>query len=714
MSLLDRLVALHARSPRAVEATAVLLGAIGLALAITWPLVTQLGDNAPGTSIAGDDRAGYTWDVWSLQEHGFDLWGVDSQDHISQPFGRTIPAAVYLLQLTFYGPAWILGSITGPVPALNLAVLLLSAMSAAAMYLLIRVMGLGVGPAVWAMVAWSIFPNAILRMVTHYPLASLACVPVLLLAAWWWYDAPSARRAVVVALALAFCWLSNPYYGTMALIVVAIVGLIGLLRRLRSDGMRDAGVRAAELGSAVIVLVVLPLWALLRSSRDAVEATLGRDRDELAVFGARITDYVLPDADHQLFDAITRSVPELAAPGGERVNFLGYLTILLAIVGLVWGFRRLNTTTGFVRAALITGPVVIVALIWVSLATPTTWAGVSIPTPSGIVFDALPFLRVFARFGVAVSAMTICLAAIGLAALLRGRRPVVQVAIVAVACGITLAELPPGGGLPVRSAPPLMVTSRTPDQVPMWIWLRDNTAADDLIYNFPGHRSERAERFHMYGQLIHGRPIVNGDATGTGIGTDVTDSDHDPREPESARRLATLGVDYVTMSPQVYGVAGKSPPAPDPPPPGYALVRAFDDGSAIWRPVADADAGIAIFRRRTWWVPARTRDDREWRWLNDRAEVTIWTKQSGPHRISFGLRDADPGSGRQIEIALPGDRGVRTLSPTATGDVEFTASLERGRNDLSVALLGRRPRLLSRQDPRLVSLEVSDWRVESP
>lgn len=709
MSLLDRLVALHARSPRAVEAIAVLLGAIGIAVAITWPLITQLGDNAPGGAVNGDDRAGYAWDVWSLKEHGFDLWGVDHQDHVSQPFGRTIPSAVYVLQLTFYGPAWILGGLMGPVPALNLTVLILSATSAAAMYLLVRRLGLGAPSAIWGMVAWSVFPNAILRTVTHYPLAALACIPLLLLAVWWWHARPGALRAVVAALAVAFCWLSNPYYGTAALLVAGIIGTAALIRLLRSEGPSAGIARAAELAGALLVLVMLPLWLLLESSKDVVETTLGRDREELSVFGARLTDYLLPDDRHRLYDGITQSVPALAAPGGERVNFLGYLTLALAIVGLVWGVRRLANTSGLLRSAVLTGPIIALALVWFSLATPTVWLGVTIPTPSGLVFDALPFLRVFARFGVVVAAVVICFAAVGLASVLRGRRPAVQTGIVAAACLITLAELPPGGGVPVESAPPIAVAGQNPEEVPTWSWLRDETDADDLIYGFPAYESERAERFHMYGQVIHGRPIVNGDATRTGIGTDVTAADRDPREPESARRLATLEVQYVTVLPSVYRLIGKDPPTADRPPPGYALVRAFDDGSAVWRVTAEPSPAIAIFHRQTFWPPRRRPDQREWRWLRENATMTIVSRRAGEHRVRFGLIDARPGSNRALEIVGPGGR--HRVEPQSEGDVELTIALEEGRNDLALRLVGRRPAALSAEDQRPVSLFVSDWTI---
>ena len=144
--------------PRIVEASLVLGGALLLALAITWPLVLHFGTDTLGGG-AGGDRSGYVWDVWFNGEHGLRLWGTTTQDVIGAPFGREQPASINALQIVFLGPAWLVTQVAGPIAAVNASVLLGMTLAPAAMYLLIRWLGLGIGAAAWAAVAFAVFPR---------------------------------------------------------------------------------------------------------------------------------------------------------------------------------------------------------------------------------------------------------------------------------------------------------------------------------------------------------------------------------------------------------------------------------------------------------------------------------------------------------------------------------------------------------------------------
>jgi hypothetical protein len=323
-----------------VETAIVLAGSLVLVLAITWPLVLNLSSETLGAG-SGGDRSGYVWDVWFNSAHGLRLWGTTVQEQIGAPFGRVQPASVNALQLTFLGPAWLVSQFTGPILALNVSLLLGMTLGPAAMYLLIRWLGLGIGAAAWAGVAFALFPNAVIRASGHYPLALLACFPLLLLALWRWGELPGRRRAVWLAVATAFCWLTNPYYGTMAFVIVAVGALVVLVRMIRSSGVGEAARRGGEVALAQAALVVLPLAALFWSARSAVEDTLNRSRVELDIYGARLSDYFLPDSAHRVFKAIFGDArwADLGAPGIERADFVGYLTLVLTAVGVACGSR---------------------------------------------------------------------------------------------------------------------------------------------------------------------------------------------------------------------------------------------------------------------------------------------------------------------------------------------------------------------------------------
>lgn len=699
----------EARPPRRVVAeVALVLGAcLLLAILVTWPLVLHLGTDTPGGG-SGGDRSGYVWDVWFNAEHGLRLWGTTTQEQIGAPFGRILPASVNTLQLAFLGPAWVISWFTGPVAALNLSLLIGMTLGPAAMYLLIRWLGLGTAAAIWAGIAFAVFPNALIRASAHYPLAFLACFPLLLLALWRWMERPGRRRAVWLALAVAFCWLSNPYYGAMAFVILVTGGIVAVVMLWRSVGARSMLARVAEVAVAIVVLVLIPLAALFWSARGAVEDTLSRSRAELEIYGARITDYLLPDAGNEVFRGVFGDADwaSIGAPGGERDDFVGYGTILLAVIAVVWAVRHRHALPPRLRLVMVSAGPLLAALVWFSLATPTRWFGVRAPTPSGLIFDVAPFLRVYARFAVAVTAVLICVAAIGLAALVRRRGPGVAAAVVGVMIAVALLELPPGGGLPLQSAPPILLGGQTPANVPAWAWLRDEAPRDAVVWNFPADPNEGVERFFMYGQLVHGLSISNGDPQLVGIGSDMTSSVPDPSQPDAAVRLATLGVDYVTIEPELYGLVGRPSPDPQTPPAGFTPVVVFPNGSAVWKVTAQPADAVAIYQRSTWWPPERV-GGRQWRYMRETAGMTVWAPRAGRYRVAFGLASRPATTARTLVVEGPG--GLRRSLPARGADVSFEAVLAQGRNDFTLTNDGPPARQISPADPRVVSLRVSEW-----
>ena len=211
-----------------------LCGSALLAMLLTWPLVTDFGSAVSGGG-SGGDRSGYVYDVWFNQHFGLNLWGVDVETALSAPFGRAAPGSLNLLQIVFLGPAWLVSSFAGAIAGFNAALLLGMTLGPAAMYLLVRWLGIGILPAVWAGVAFAVFPNALLRATGHYPLALLACFPILFLALWRWLERPGLRRACWGAGALLFCWLTNPYWGVAGTVALVGAGLAALVLGVRAE-----------------------------------------------------------------------------------------------------------------------------------------------------------------------------------------------------------------------------------------------------------------------------------------------------------------------------------------------------------------------------------------------------------------------------------------------------------------------------------------------
>jgi len=323
--------------------------------------------------------------------------------------------------------------------------------------------------------------------------------------------------------------------------------------------------------------------------------------------------------------------------------------------------------------------------------------------PSALVFDAFPFLRVFARFSAAVMAVVLALGAIGLARIVRGRSQVATATVFAAAIMIAALELPPG--LPVPSSPPVVIDGVPAEEVATWRAIRDRPP-DEIVYEYPGAPNEAIDRVYMYGQLIHGHRIANGAILTGQLGYDFTNANPDPRLFGAGPRLAALGIDLVTVNPWGYRLFAANAPDAQRPPPGFTVLRAFADGSALWRVTARPADAVAFSRDEGWWN-VESLHGRVRRWMVNRARVTVVTPEAGvyearflaagrfgvPHTLRIEGAEARPS---RVRVGRDGPHAARLRLPA-------------GRTDLWVVNEGPRALRVGPEDPRIVSVFMTDW-----
>jgi len=581
------------------ETVAAGLGFIAVAVAMTWPLVLHLGTRIPGGGTFYDPT-GYYYDFWYFANHGLQLFGSGTMTILDLPFGRpTVPAGI-LEQFVSYGPGIAISALWSPAAGLSIVALVSLAGSGGAMYGLVRWLGAGRVAAAWAGVALMFSPYLTYRVGVHIPLANIACMPLTVLACLAWMERRSPRRALWVALALVFAWLTNPYYGFMCLVIAIVICAIGLAAEWRRYGFGTALRGLAALVAWTGGLVVVPLLILLVTAGSAVQATLTRRVTDLSLYGAHVTSYIWPSHASRLmrwlFGAAWRG-----APGGETTVFLGWSTIVLAIAWAIVAWRRWDSVPPRMRhLSAVAGPLIVV-LALMSLASPYRIAGVSVDAPSYFVWKVVPFIRSYGRFGGAVMVVVAAVAALGVDALVarlsRRNGLLVGGALIAV----SVLELPVA--LPIASAPPLVANgphSAPASQFAVWRWLAAQRPDGVLIeqptssiepYPYRGY----LDRIYMYGQTLHHWPLANGGLAEWSLGDQFGRLVGDPRAPGSAENLATAGVTTVIVNPWAFSAAGLVPPDTSSPPPGYAMVRSYSDGTAIWRVTAPAQPGIVVF-----------------------------------------------------------------------------------------------------------------------
>jgi hypothetical protein len=210
----------------------------------------------------------------------------------------------------------------------------------------------------------------------------------------------------------------------------------------------------------------------------------------------------------------------------------------------------------------------------------------------------------------------------------------------------------------------------------------------------------------MYGQLIHGHRIANGTILTGQIAFDFTNANPDPTLWGAAPRLAALGIDLATVNPWAYRLFGADAPDPLDPPAGFAVLRAFEDGSALWRVTARPAAGVVITRGEGWWN-VESLNGRVRRWMVNRARVTVVAPREGVYVARF-LAATRRGVPHTIRIEGAEGRPPRVrVAHDAAHAVRLR--LPEGRTDLWIVNEGPRARRVGPEDPRIVSVFMTDW-----
>jgi len=373
---------------------------------------------------------------------------------------------------------------------------------------------------------------------------------------------PSWIRFGFVGLATLACWLTSGYFGGMAVITVVAFSVgAALLVRGRS-GLLLAG---GAIGATVLAsgLVAIGSYA------SGVNAGAGIEREAAALeaYGIRPLELVVPAPNHLVFGL--NEFWQRHTHGSnftEISNFLGLVTLALALIWLVLVLRRRNG-----RAAATAG-LVAAFVVGFLFSLPSPVGGISMP--SKLLWDVLPAFRVPSRWDPLLMTAVLPLAALGLQSLRRS----VGVAVVAVALVLSFVELSTHRVGHFRTVP-------VPPEYPA---LEAGTPKG-IVAEYPLGYSD----LYRLWQRVHGRPLVNGAPEGS-----LADEAHlmllDPREPGTSSALSLLGVTAIVLHP---GGPADVPVQPREPTPadGYRLVGRFPDTSSVWAVTASPAPAFVMY-----------------------------------------------------------------------------------------------------------------------
>lgn len=579
--------AVWVRRRHLVEALVATLAATALVCLLFWRLVSDIGSAAIGGE--GSDAAGTIGWLWRLQHEGYHLFGTTVHQLTGAPIGWEEGNGLNLQWLLPYYPAYLATKVVDEVVAYNLVVLTGYVLSGVTMYLLARYLECSRLVAAWAGLVFIVFPWHLERA-EHASLVHLELLVLLLLALVAAADRPIASRFVLVGLATLAGWLTSGYFGVMAVVGACAFAVAAAL--LGGSGNRFRLV-AGTAATALAATAVLGIGAT--TSGVGTGAGLEREVDDLSVYGLRPSELVVSSEDNLFVGSRLASHLGGRLHGStptETSNYLGLLTIGLAVAWIVLAWRRRASLGRRARVATAGFSGVVVAALAFAAPSPVgvlghlwSWG------PSRVLWELVPAFRVPSRWTALVMTALVPLAALGLqaAASSFGRRAgsaggarLAQGGLVAAAMLVSFSEL---------AVDPGELLLRTRPVPPQYEALSATPAGPLAVYPLGQPTT------YFLWQRAHERPLVNGPGKGS-LADDVRLTLVDPGAPGTAERLALLGVTSIVTWPDALDFEEQT--APDLPNarwgPGYSLVERFPDGSSVWRVTAEPAPALVTLR----------------------------------------------------------------------------------------------------------------------
>lgn len=690
-----------------LEAGIALAGFTALTVAITWPLVTDLGSVSIG---GGGDVSGTIAGFWQQAEYtGYHVTGVSDITFTGAPYGWEQGNGVNIQSSLAYFPAYLLTEAFGPVVAYNLVVLAGLVLSGAAMYWLVRRLTGSILIAAWSGLVFVIFPWHIAKAETHGSLAHLEGFPLLALALLAWYRRPGALSLAYLAGAMAVLWTTSGYYGVIALVALAaLLPITAWYQRSRLGPGRAAG--RLLLAGAAVLAVSLAVYGIasLGKARGAIAEE--RQVADLAWFGARIWEFFVPAADSTVFGDLT--FPWLASRQhlsnlSETTLYVGWLTLALALVYVgasLVRWRRLTPERRFLTSAF--SSMVVVAILFMP-PYPISLGGVNIPTPPWLLWKAIPQFRVPTRFMPLLMLGLICLAALALVLVRRrlearartgrGRRAV-AVGLVAAVGAFSFVEL-------ASAPPPYLVELGVP---PEYIALEQ--APPGILVEYPlAATGEARTSDYIFWQRYHRRPLLNGAPAGT-FPDVVRQVLIDPSAPGVAGALATLGVAAVITRNDVYQFPGGKFTTPDELGEGYRLLgSAFGGGTKIWQVTAEPEP-FAVFPY-GFWFSERYPGRLPAQWMSaQEGIVEIIAPEAGRYAVHFQAESFEVPR-RLVIHGQDSSWAVEVENTESAEDFFVPVEVPKGRSTFRVTIEPG-PTQAPPPDPRQVGVFMSNWLFE--
>lgn len=532
------------------------------------------------------DNWGSIWQAW-WEKKAF-VEGLDPKNSfmVGYPWGTNV-AMGGVKEWLWWGPLKILSIPFGEVMAFNIVTLISFPLAGFTMYLLVKKMfshlevqipkfkvqkkikyqkfsnlnlfwhldfDIYTFPAFLAGCIFTFAPYHFWQSYTHISLAQIQWLPLYFLAMLYTFQKPSLKSGLLWGLSYAAVVYSCFHYAYfLGLVSIPLVGGWFFLRVIVSyKSLRGEG-GISGIGKTLLTLIlfgfvaiaaVLPVYLSVSKGQQVGAAgnVMQRDIQDLLSLSTRPWDFLIPAPDHFIFGKYTDSVyswirsksmdfKTISAYLPERVLYLGWMPVLLLLVGLaaglkgVWGVRGKRITAFFVILALLAFMLSLPPFIYLKTH--------KIYFPTYLLYKYLPMFRVYTRMGIIVQLAVSVLATFGVLSVFKKFPKIPVVTFVTFAILITLLEFQ---GTPFKHTTDL---SKLEKLTPAYVWLAENTSTGAIIEYPQEYDTQEA----LFFQRIHKKPLFN--MLGTPPQYKLWEKVHNITDPEVPGILKSLGVEYV-------------------------------------------------------------------------------------------------------------------------------------------------------------------------
>ncbi|MDP2874009.1 MAG: hypothetical protein Q8N84_01825 [bacterium] len=531
----------------------VLIFSIYLVLAslLTYPLLFKLGSGVYGYP---GDNFGFIWHLW---------WQKFSPQHnlqfsptpmVGAPYGTPLTSLPSEAGLSY--PLIWLTTIFNETVAFNVLVFLSFPLAGITLYLLAHYLTRNKIASFISGLIYAFCPFHFWQIYAHLSLGSIQWLPLFVWGLLYFEEVRSqqstSRRLVKAAVLLGLSWVLvtsfSLYYGYFALLFLLAFYLAKVVwaavwaRPIRLSFPRSWW--AFTLVLLVAMVAGLPfLYPMIKSQSGKKEAgqSMARPIEDMLSLSARPWDFVLPAPDHPLLGkwsdsvyakirGLTNDYKTISAFLPERVLFVGWLPLVLGMIGMIGGIRGMKE--GRFRQPAFLFAFCLLILTFFSAPPFVYIKGHRLFFPSYFFYQILPMFRVYTRLGGLIELLLSVLAGFGIVFIFErlGEKKTIKIIIICLFSLVLIGEF--------LGIPPYHFTSTAiPPESYQWV---AKQSGDFIIADYPkAYDTQDA----MFWQRLHGKRIFNtlGEPDYYKVWTKIEHLYY----PEAPQILANLGVKYV-------------------------------------------------------------------------------------------------------------------------------------------------------------------------